>query len=297
MSDLRKPNLFIIGAMKSGTSSLHQYLNNHPSIFMCEPKEPCYFVHPKQLNWPNMKKLGLWGNEEKYLRLFEDAGEATILGESSTLYAKEPHITDVAERIAKFNPEARFIYIMRDPIERTVSHYWHETRQGNENQSLLTAVQNNPLYQDVSNYPKQLNHYFQYFSPDQFLFLTFEELCNNAEACMTKTFEWLGVDASFAPENLSEKFHATPKQFYQKSALFRLRYTWPFNQLASLLPKKIRSSGLKLAVREVDRDKDAEDLQEAIQFLRPIQLKQTADLSNLLGMTFPDWKTLYDTKN
>lgn len=113
---------------------------------------------------------------------------------------------------------------------------------------------------------------------------------------MTKTFEWLGVDASFAPENLSEKFHATPKQFYQKSALFRLRYTWPFNQLASLLPKKIRSSGLKLAVREVDRDKDAEDLQEAIQFLRPIQLKQTADLSNLLGMTFPDWKTLYDTK-
>lgn len=263
---------------------------------MCEPKEPCYFVHPKQLNWPKIKKLNLWGNEEKYLSLFEDAGDATILGESSTLYAKEPHVTDVAERLAKFNSQARFIYIMRDPIERTISHYWHETRQGNENQSLLTAIQKNPLYQDVSNYPKQLKKYFQYFSPDQFLFLTFEELSNDASACMKKTFDWLEVDASFAPANLSQKFHTTPKQFYQKSTLFRLRYTWPFNRLASLLPQKIRSSGLKLAVREVDRDKDATDLQEAVQFLRPIQLQQTEVLTDLLGMRFPEWTTLYDTK-
>lgn len=81
MANQRIPNLFIVGAMKSGTTTLHNYLNMHPDIFMSQkPKEPQYFV--QELNWSK--------GEDWYLSLFEAAGDAKIIGESSTDYSKLP---------------------------------------------------------------------------------------------------------------------------------------------------------------------------------------------------------------
>jgi hypothetical protein len=293
MTTVKRPNLFIIGAMKSGTTSLHSYLNTHPSIFMCEPKEPCYFVHPSQLNWPDMKQLRLWDHEKRYLELFEPAEGATILGESSTLYAKLPHITDIPERIAQFNPDASFIYIMRDPVERTISHYWHEVRQGNEHRSLLNAIQENPLYCNVSNYSLQLQPYLQQFGSNKVMVFTFEEMVSEPESTIRKIFEWLGVDANFVPPNLAEKVHVTPKRFFQKGKLYRLRYQWPWQAIADCLPHRIRQQGLKMAIKTVDQREHPQDREEAIAFLRPIQQTQTQELSSLLGRGFPEWTTLF----
>ena len=288
------PNLFIIGAMKSGTSSLHHYLNAHPSVFLCEPKEPCYFVHPNQLDWPDIKKLKLWESEERYLKLFKSAGDAKVVGEASTLYTKTPRITGVPEKIARFNPDARFIYIMRDPIQRTISHYWHEMRRGNEYRDMLTAIRENTLYVDVSNYPSQLAPYFQHFCRDQVLTLTFEEMVANPVKVICTVFEWLGVDPSFEPANTKEKIHVTPRAFYQKNKFYRLRYTWPWNAIASVLPQKIRSAGLQLAVKKIDRESVSSSLEEeVIKWLQPIQQEQTRQLSQMLGRDFPQWKTLY----
>lgn len=288
-----RPNLFIIGAMKSGTSSLHSYLNAHPSIFMCEPKEPCYFVHPDQLDWPDIKKLELWKSEEHYLELFKSANNVKIIGEASTLYAKLPKITDVPERIAQFNPDARFIYIMRDPIERTISHYWHEVRRGNEFQDMLTAIRENPLYRDVSHYAMQLQPYFEQFGQEKILILTFEEMRADPSRFMRTVFNWLGIDDNFEPPNLGNKIHATPSKFYQKGRFYRFRYTWPWSEIASLLPKKIRSAGLQLAVKEVNRDDASTATEEITHFLRPIQQKQTQRLSKMTGRNFLEWKTLF----
>src|SRR5580698_312787 len=74
--NLRKPNLFVIGAMKSGTTYLSKLLGAHPSIFICSPEEPSYFVDPEQLRavWPAAWDLGFWRSEERYLRLFRNAG-------------------------------------------------------------------------------------------------------------------------------------------------------------------------------------------------------------------------------
>jgi len=289
----KRPNLFIIGAMKSGTTSLHTYLNTHPSVFMCEPKEPCYFVHPDQLNWDKMRKLQLWGHEERYLQLFKAAGDAEIIGESSTLYAKFPHITDIPQRIAQFNPDARFIYVMRDPIKRTISHYWHEVRQGNEYRDLLTAIKENQLYQDVSNYPMQLDQFYTVFGRDRILTLVFEDMVADTSKVVRQVFEWLGVDSSFEPFNLEEKVHVTPKQFYQKGFFFRMRYTWPWSTLASLVPKRFRQAGLDLLVKQVDQEKgiDASTMEQVLEFLLPRQQEQIQMLSQMLGRDFPQWKT------
>ncbi|MGH8595341.1 MAG: sulfotransferase family protein, partial [Gammaproteobacteria bacterium] len=119
-----RPNLFLVGAMKSGSSTLTRYLREHPAVFMArKPKEPSYFVAREQLRevYPAIEKMGFWRSEGRYLGLFADAGDCSILGDASQNYARLSKVTGVAERIARFNPEARILYIMRDPVERTIS--------------------------------------------------------------------------------------------------------------------------------------------------------------------------------
>ena len=91
-----KPNLFIVGAPKCGSTSLHFYIANHPEIFMSEPKELFYFI--KELNWDN----GL----EWYLSHFQAAGSKKIIGESTVAYASYPRYKEVPKRMYEFNPEA-----------------------------------------------------------------------------------------------------------------------------------------------------------------------------------------------
>jgi len=144
----RKPNLFVIGAMKPGTTYLNKLLGAHPSIFMCSPEEPSYFVDQKQLRrlWPEAWDLGFWRSEDYYLRLFQSSGDAVVVGEASTNYTKRPLVYGVPERIHRFNPDSRFIYLLRDPNQRTISHYWHMVRFGAERRPMLEAIRTEPQY-------------------------------------------------------------------------------------------------------------------------------------------------------
>ncbi|MCK7578197.1 MAG: sulfotransferase [Chromatiales bacterium] len=119
-AEASKPNFFIVGSMKSGTSTLYEYLSVHPQIFMSPVKEPSYFVDRETLEqiWPDMAEMGFWRGEEYYLDLFKDADQHIAIGEASTNYAKLPRVSGVAERIATFAPEAKIIFMMRDPVER-----------------------------------------------------------------------------------------------------------------------------------------------------------------------------------
>lgn len=80
-----RPNLFLIGSMKSGTSYLSELLGAHPAIFMSSEKEPTYFVDPKVLRrgWPRMWAQGYWRSEDRYLNLFAAAGHAAVIGEEA----------------------------------------------------------------------------------------------------------------------------------------------------------------------------------------------------------------------
>ena len=78
------------------------------------------------------------------------AGTAPIVGEASVHYTYLPLSSGVAEKIHRFNPDARLLYVMRDPIERTLSHYWHRVQRLGEHRSLSTAIKNDPQYTDVA---------------------------------------------------------------------------------------------------------------------------------------------------
>jgi hypothetical protein len=193
------PNLFLVGSMKSGTTTLHKYLGEHPEIFMSPKpwKETRYFV--EELNWNK--------GEEWYLSLFENAGDVKFIGESSTDYTKKPLYENVPQRIASFNPDSYILYIMRDPIERSISHYWWEARWSGEGRDMLTAIKKVRNICDVSYYVMQIKPYIDTFGKDRVFALTLEELSSNPIGTLEKIFQWLDIKASFVPSNTQRKYN------------------------------------------------------------------------------------------
>ncbi len=279
-----RPNLFIIGAMKSGSTSLHYYLSKHPDIFMCEPKEPWYFI--KEINW---KKGENW-----YLSLFENAGNAIVIGESSTDYTKIPRFMGVPELINKFNPNSRFIYVMRDPVLRSISHYWHNVQWSGEKRDMFTAMREDQHIHDVSNYIMQLSPYFDIFGKEKIYTLTFEEMIQQPQATLYKIFGWLGVNENFIPQNIAKKENVTPgivEQIKGIGVLHKFRYSPCWNRIHGLVPDGFIKFAKKFAVAEVKRD--TQDIEQVVTYLRELYLNQTELLSIALGRHFSEWTTLY----
>src|SRR5450631_423733 len=296
----RRPSLFLIGAMKSGTRYLTKLLKSHPSIFMSDPEEPSYFVEQAQLRkvWAEMWDGGYW-KEENYLRLFQAAENETILRESSTNYTKLPLITGVPERIHKFDPDARFIYVMRDPVERTRSHYWQGVGRG-ERRSMLDAIKEEPLYCDVSYYAMQLTPFIKKFGRKRIHLLTFEELTSYPKETMKDIWKWLEIDSSVDPSGVDQPENVTP-ELVNMATMFgvpqRLRFLPIMRSIIPRLPPLIRrwgQKGIRLARRQIDPS--AIDTSDVIAFLRPIQTTQTEELVQLVGRDFPEWMTLYDKR-
>ena len=281
------PNVFIVGAMKSGTTSLHNYLDEHPEICMSQqPKETQYFV--KELNWSK--------GEEWYLSLFSPTDGVRVIGESSTDYAKLPRYQGVAQCISQFNRDARIVYIMRDPIQRSISHYWWEVQWSAEGRPMLEAIKSIKDITDISYYAMQLASYIDTFGSDRIMTLTLEELSANPQQTLSGLFEWLGVDPSFVPPSLNRRDNAATQKVskvWGASYISRLRGTPAWDVLKRVIPSQVRAGAIKTLSRPVERDSG--DVEQAIDYLRPIQQQQTAELSQLLNRQFPEWTTLYGT--
>jgi len=284
--------------MKSGTTTLHELLARHPEISMCEPKEPCYFVEPDLLKtlWPEMWRMGFWKDEKAYLALFEDKPSARYFGESSTDYSKRPKIDGVVDKIAAYSLDARFVYIMRDPVERTVSHYWHMVEHRGELRTPLDAIVSDAHYTDVSNYVDQLLPYITEFGRDSVYALTFEELKADPEAAVRGVYAWLGVASDFVPPALTSAHNVTPEKIRQQrngaGLLNRLRHSEFWGAVGDYCPPALRRVGVSLVEKQIPR-REA-DMAAVLEYLRPLQQAQTKALEIQLGRSFEDWKTLWN---
>jgi hypothetical protein len=136
---------------------------------------------------------------EWYESLFRDAGEATAVGEASTVYTKYPIHHGVPERIARMIPEARLIYLVRHPVERIRSHYEHLLRLGSESRPLAVAVLDDPKFVNYSSYALQIEQYLQWFPRDRILVATSEDLRYKRSATLRRIFQFLGVDEAWVP--------------------------------------------------------------------------------------------------
>jgi hypothetical protein len=228
------PNLIIIGAPKCGTSSMHFYLGQHPQIYMSQPKELNFFQLEK--NWD---KGEMW-----YRSHFKK--QAMIRGESSPMYSNAFEFSDVPERMHALIPDARLIYLMRDPIQRIISHHVHAAAVGLSSGSIeecLNSPNNN--YVQYSQYYIQLKHYLKYFALSQICIITSEDLYISRYKTLQQIFRFLEVD----PAYYSSQF-TTLKNTYAdispKSAFARYLDSVTNHNIRFLIPETMRSAIRKM---------------------------------------------------
>ena len=287
-----RPNLFLVGAAKSGTSWLHQRLATHPEIFMCEPKEPFYFVDPARLKklWPEMYFNGYWKSLDAYLSLFSSAGDAKIIGESSTGYTMTPVFDEVVGKIHDFNPNAKIIYIMRHPTARLKSHYWHHVRNRGLNLAPVEALEKQPLFLAASDYPRQLRPYLEKFGREPVYALSFARFQENPKLEYVNILKWLDVEASHVPPDLTEKEHVTPPVVRSPRSPFLKRLTShpTFARVRDALPSAAIDQARRLTHRKIQREKV--DLRDLDHELHDLHEKQIDELRKLLDDDFPEWR-------
>ena len=227
------PNLIIVGGLKCGTTSIHHYLGLHPEIQMSKPKELNFFV--RELNWD----LGL----DWYASRFDDRFE--VRGESSPHYTNLPRFEGAAERIHTHCPDARLIYMVRDPIKRILSHWVHATGAGYEMREMVaTLSEPDSSYIHRSMYWMQLQPYLERFDRSQIEIVTQEELQSEREETMRRAFRFAGADEGFTSEQFDrewEKSSAKQGGKYQlMEKLIKLPGFRSFDRNFDRLPESMR---------------------------------------------------------
>lgn len=192
------PDLLIIGAMKCATSTLHDQLARQRGVFMSEPKEPCFFsdddVYARGMDW--------------YADLFAAAKPGDLKGESSTHYTKLPTYPRTVERCLAAVPEAKLIYVVRDPIDRLISQYIHEWTMRKTSGPLDRAVDELPILVDYSRYAMQLRPWLDAYGSSRVLPVFFERLTRDPHGEFARIAAFLDLpdaawDDTEPPQNAS----------------------------------------------------------------------------------------------
>jgi hypothetical protein len=209
------PNFLIIGAMKSGTTALYYYLEQHPEIYMSPVKEPNFFSSQEQENAADAVT-----NIGTYQDLFRGGSGKKALGEASHSYLYEPR---AAADIKRYVPEAKLIAILRNPIDRAYSHFLHMVRTGMEPlddfaQALReeeVRIHKERTFQDYIGrglYYNQLKRYFETFPREQVRVYLYEDLSGAPLSTVQDAFRFLEVDDSFVPDvSLRRNVSGQPK--------------------------------------------------------------------------------------
>ncbi|AWP22856.1 sulfotransferase [Acidiferrobacter sp. SPIII_3] len=200
MTKVLWPNLFIVGAVKSGTTSLYAYLRQHPDIFFPEMKEPHFFAQPA----PSREQRHLItfvGDQAEYLRLYERSGDRRWRGDASPSYLWS---AQAAARIAEVSPEARIIIILRDPIERAYAQYLMDYSEGAIDRPFFEALHRDwgrpdkgwgvsQLYVELGLYTGQIQRYRALFGGDRVLVLLLEDLKKDARGVLARIARFLDI--------------------------------------------------------------------------------------------------------
>ena len=197
------PTFLVIGAMKAGTTSLYYYLAEHPEIGMSRRKETDFFMYGHG-NWAR--------GRDWYRRQFP--ADAPVRGECSPNYTKRHLFGGVPERIEAVCPSVKLIYMVRDPIERTVSHYQASCQAAREDRPFAAAVADadESNYVLTSCYHTQLQPYLHHFPKERLLVVSTEEMTADPQGTMRTLYRFLGVDASFQNEQVGRSFNVSAEK-------------------------------------------------------------------------------------
>ena len=275
-----RPNFFVIGAAKSGSTRMHYLLGQHPEVFTSRVKEPNTFCFD-----PPRKE-----SNELYISLFEDVEGAKAIGESSMIYSSCKRWPGTARRIHEFNPEARIIYIMRHPLRRLESGWVQQRHRTSTTPRSFSKTIRSDHYGmfDTTFYWKQLNEYRQFFPDAQILLLFFEDFVKDEAATLRRCFEFLGVDADVAIDcSTQEQQNAFASKREPIPLLDFLRGSSIFRSMRGLLPLNLKDKMRFLWTRPF-RSKPRWD-EETFQYVKELLYEDAQQLLAFAGKPADFW--------
>lgn len=289
------PNLFVVGAMRAGTTALHEALGAHPDVFMSGFKEPAYFADPSELAEDSrvISSAGYAGDRDRYLELFAGADGTRYRGESSTHYTKRPRINGIAERLGDLQPDPRIIYIVRDPVERTLSHYRFNLRRKYEHRPIDDALDADPLYAAVSDYAYQLEPFLDRFGAERVRLVVLEELADHPAAQLRGLYDWLQIDSDRALDAFTRRNEIASELTRARGpqVLHRLGLTAAYRRFAGrLVPGAVRDRIRAALSQPVAGDELRAPA--VLDRLRALHEPQVQRLEAATGRTYPAWTTL-----
>jgi hypothetical protein len=203
------PNVVVIGAMKCGTTALHRYLDAHPEVSMAAAKEVNFFVGPDTA--PSTDPASWWHTGQWhrgldwYASLFDE--RAPVRGESSPAYTS-PDQTEAVARIAATLPEARLVYLVRDPVERAASQYAHHLRDSDEQRPVEEALLDpESQYLSRSRFHARLTPYLEHFPYEQVHVVVQERLLRDRRAELAQVYARVGADPHWWSDELDQRWH------------------------------------------------------------------------------------------
>ncbi len=306
------PDFLVCGAQKSGTTSLYKYLAQHPQCCMSSRKEPHFFSKAANLERP-----------DRYEALFAHRGPHQLTGECSTSYLNCP---GVPERIRSTYNDAsvKLIFIIRNPVTRTISAYWNFYKRYEDTRSIKDALLLNEqdpeaavrteeeriqraldrgqidvgyhrrLFDDHvwnfryirnSMYRRDLQRYYDLFPKENILVLFSEQFIAEPEQEYKRITAFLDIDQSFVPSNLHRQFNKT---FVPREFMFN-PLVQKLRRLSIARRLLTASPGLKSLQQQLTRRGQPPVDQEVAAYLGAVLSTENAKLKSLVGADVGVW--------
>jgi hypothetical protein len=266
------PSFIIIGAMKSATTTLYEQLRLQEGIYLPSLKEPNFYSDN------NVFKLG----HEWYESLFINAKTDDIIGEASTHYTKLPTHPCTIPRLVEHNQKvSKFIYVMRHPVNRLISHYIHGWTENKIKVSINEAIFNHPELIEYSLYSKQLEPWLTQFGTHSILPVFFERFMSYKEEELNRVCKFIGYESCPSWIEDSEKTNVSSERIRR----FPFYSILVDSQIAAFLRKNFVPVSLRNSIKERLQMKRRPVLSEDnIKYLQEIFNRDLAVLGTNLGI-------------
>lgn len=299
---MNNPDFLIIGAAKSGTTSLYYYLSQHPEIYMSSRKEPAYFAFANQkvdFQGPGDYRLNtkVVTDGEAYRQLFQAAEPTQKTGEASVVYLYHPH---AAQRIYTHSPQTKLIAILRNPAERAVSNYQFLCTTGYEPcptmAEALEQEQNRIAanwqyiwhYTSLGYYTAQLQRYYDYFPTEQLLIIKHEDLRDAPDEVLPQVLKFLEVDDKFKVDT-DHQYNRSGKVRSRRLHQMFVEPKWFKNIYRASLPNPLRRT-IRRQVMDWNITTQRQPVaSETIAQLYNIYHDEVISLQDMLGIDLSNW--------
>ena len=274
------PTFLIIGAQKSGTTTLYRDLLTQPGVFFPYHKEPTALAHDKVLTPEGLAE---------YEALFAQARPTDVRGEASTGYTKIPRFTNVPARAMQvLGPDIPLIYLIREPISRIISHHHHNITNAPGPATVEEFIEADHTAVPFSRYAFQARAWLEHYSIDRLHVLIFEEYVKDRRGAIEKLAPVIGFRPELDRVDPESKFNTAQDRSADKGWTYWLRTSWAYNRVRPLIPVATRDR-LRRVLAPKAPPPPPPPSGACVELLLEVLEDDQRELAELIGRPYPIW--------